>query len=147
MFSKEESAKLRKEFWVSYGKSFPRKWILYNTKIKDFSFKFTANTKYAEVSLDIESNDATLRELLYDQVMSLKKILETEYVPNIIFDQNYQLPNGKQISRIYIQHTQKFSIHNKATWSNCFTFFNQNMSQLELFWFEYQDYIAQANLK
>jgi len=42
MFSKEESAQLRKEFWTSFGKSFPRKWLLYNTQIKDFSFKFVA---------------------------------------------------------------------------------------------------------
>ncbi|MFT4612543.1 MAG: hypothetical protein ACI9OT_001931, partial [Gammaproteobacteria bacterium] len=40
MFSKEESRQLREEFWTSFGKSFPRKWILYDTKIKGFSFKF-----------------------------------------------------------------------------------------------------------
>ena len=34
MFNREESAKIRQEFWTSFGKSFPRKWLLYNTKIK-----------------------------------------------------------------------------------------------------------------
>jgi hypothetical protein len=43
MFSKEEAAQLRREFWTSFGKSFPRKWMLYNTQIKDFSFKFVAD--------------------------------------------------------------------------------------------------------
>jgi hypothetical protein len=38
----------------AFGKSFPRKWILYNTKIKDMAFKFSADNKKAEVSLDIE---------------------------------------------------------------------------------------------
>ena len=33
MFNREESAKIRQEFWTSFGKSFPRKWLLYNTKI------------------------------------------------------------------------------------------------------------------
>ena len=54
MFSKEEAAKLRKEFWTSFGKSFPRKWLLYNTKIKGFAFKFVADRKKAAVCLDIE---------------------------------------------------------------------------------------------
>ena len=40
MFSKQEAQELKKEFWIAFGKSFPRKWLLYDTKIKDFSFKF-----------------------------------------------------------------------------------------------------------
>ncbi len=36
MFSKDESKKLREDFWIFFGKSFPRKWILYNTKIKGY---------------------------------------------------------------------------------------------------------------
>ena len=54
MFSKEEAAKIKKEFWTSFGKSFPKKWILYDTKIKDFAFKFYCDNKKAEVSVDIE---------------------------------------------------------------------------------------------
>ena len=54
MFSKEESARLRKEFWTSFGKSFPRKWLLYNTKIKGVSFKFQADRKTAFVCLDFD---------------------------------------------------------------------------------------------
>ena len=50
MFSKEEAANLKKEFWTAFGKSFPKKWLLYDTKIKDFSFKFYADNKKAEVS-------------------------------------------------------------------------------------------------
>ncbi len=144
MYSREEAAKIRKEFWVSYGKSFPRKWILYNTKIKDFGFKFVADRKKAEVTIDIESSDVTQRELLYEQLLSLKKILESEYLPDVIFDKDYFLENGKLISRIYIVHQKKFSIHNKDTWAGCYMFFNQSMHQLELFWEEYQDYIKQA---
>jgi len=45
MFSKEEAALLRKEFWTSFGKSFPKKWILYNTQVKGFSLKFVADRK------------------------------------------------------------------------------------------------------
>ncbi|MDO6739058.1 DUF4268 domain-containing protein [Wenyingzhuangia sp. 2_MG-2023] len=147
MFSREEAASIRKEFWVSYGKSFPRKWVLYNTKIKDFSFKFVAERKMAAVVLDIETSDVDQRELLFDQLISLKKILETEYLPNVIFDKDYYLENGKHISRVYVLFDEKYSIYNKATWSNCYAFFNETMHQFELFWYEYQDYIEQAVVK
>ena len=75
MFSKEEAIKLRKEFWTSFGKSFPRKWLLYNTKIKGFSFKFVADKKKSKVCLDIEHPDEIANELLYDQMLSLKVLL------------------------------------------------------------------------
>jgi len=144
MFSKEEASRLRKTFWISYAKSFPRKWVLYNTKIKNFGFKFHADRKQAMVSLDIESSDEVQRELLFEQIVALKKIIENEYFSEAIFDKNYQLENGKIISRIYIIYPKKFSIYNKDTWSGCYFFFNENMHKFELLWFEYQDYIQQA---
>lgn len=144
MYSREESALLRKEFWVSFGKSFPRKWVLYNTKIKDFGFKFVADTKKAAVVLDIESSTEEQRILLYEQVLALKNIIVSEYLPEAVFDQDFYLENGKCISRITVHFNEKFSIHNKNTWQACYEFFVETMSQFELFWFEYEDYIKQA---
>lgn len=144
MFSKEESAKLRQEFWTSFGKSFPKKWILYNTKIKGFSFKFVADTKKAMVVLDVDHNDEITNQILWEQLLALKTILVEEYVPEAIFDENYELENGKIIQRIYINHLQKFSIHNKETWRNCFEFFKNTMPKFEDFFIEYEDVIKQS---
>tara|TARA_R110002073_G_scaffold14554_1_gene59238 strand:+ start:8580 stop:9020 length:441 start_codon:yes stop_codon:yes gene_type:complete len=146
MFSKEESAKLRQEFWTSFGKSFPRKWVLYNTKIKGLSFKFVADRKQAMVCLDIEHSDEISNELLYDQLLSLKTILTDEFLPEIIFDNSYELENGKIIHRIYVNHQVKFSIHNKNTWRECYEFFMKIMPKFEMFFYEYQNYIKQAIL-
>ena len=111
MFSKEESAALRQEFWTSFGKSFPRRWLLYNTKIKGVNFKFVANRKNAMICLDIEHSDEIANEILYDQILSLKTILIQDYLPEVIFDSSFELENGKIIRRIYINHTVKFSIY------------------------------------
>ncbi len=146
MYSKQEAAKIRRDFWVSYAKSFPRKWTLYNTKIKDFGFKFVADRKKAEVTLNIETSNQEQRELLYAQVLTLKKIIETEFLAEIIFEKNHVLENGKTISKIYVPLPAKFSIHNKDTWKTCYQFYNTTMHQFELFWEEYQDYINQAVL-
>ncbi len=144
MFSKEESARLRKEFWTSFGKSFPRKWLLYNTKIKGFSFKFVADRKKAMVCLDLEHPDEIANELLYDQLLALKNLLETDYLPEVIFDNSYELENGKIIHRIYVPHTKKFSIYNKNSWRDCYEFYMETMPQFELFFYEFEDFIKQA---
>ena len=144
MFSKEESAQLRKEFWTSFGKSFPRKWLLYRTKIKDFGFKFVADKKEALVCLDIESFDRTKNELLFDQVLELKDILIEDYLPDVIFDEVYLLESGKVIHRIYVKYNGEFNIHNKDTWQNVYYFFNEAMHQFEEFYEYYEDFIKRA---
>ena len=143
MFTKEEAAQLRKLFWTSFGKSFPRKWLLYNTKIKGFAFKFVADRKKEMVCLDIEHSEEIANELLFDQMLSLKTLLENE-IPEVIFDNSYELESGKQIHRIYVPFEQKFSIYNKNTWRDCYEFFVDEMSKFELFFYEYEDFIKQA---
>ncbi|MFI1743131.1 DUF4268 domain-containing protein [Thalassobellus sediminis] len=140
MFSKEESRKLKQEFWTSFGKSFPRKWILYNTKLKGFSFKFHFDTKSALIALDLE-DDLENRIKYWEKLVALKSIFIEEYVPDAIFEEEYFLENEKEISRIYLPLEQKVSIHNKNTWRDVMEFFNENMSLFEAFFEEYKEVI------
>jgi hypothetical protein len=140
MFTKEESRQLREEFWISFGKSFPRKWILYNTKIKGFSFKFYFDTKKALVTLDLEDNLEN-RINYWEKLVALKSILHNDYLPEAIFEEDYFLKNGKEISRIYVTLDEKASIHNKNSWRITMEFFNHNMNLFEAFFEEYKDFI------
>jgi hypothetical protein len=137
MFSKEESRILRQEFWTSFGKSFPRKWILYDTKLKGMSFKFHFDTKSALVALDLE-DDLENRIKFWEKLMSLKSILTTDYVPDAIYDETYILDNGKEISRIYVPLPHKVSIHNKNHWRDVMVFFNEQMDRFEAFFEDYK---------
>lgn len=140
MFSKEESRQLRELFWTSFGKSFPRKWLLYNTKIKGFSFKFHFDTKSALVALDVEE-DLENRIKYWEKLESLKSILKDDYLPEAIFEEEFILENGKEISRIYVPLNEKVSIHNKNSWQIVMTFFNENMSLFEAFFEDFKDVI------
>ena len=143
MFSKEEASLIRQEFWTSFGKSFPRKWLLYNTKIKGFNFKFEASRKKAMVCLDISHPDEIANELLYNQMLSLKKLLESD-LPTVIYDDSFELDTGKRIHRIYVPLEEKFSVYNKNTWRSCYEFFVETMPTFESFFYEYEDIIEQA---
>ena len=140
MFSKEKSRILRQEFWTSFGKSFPRKWVLYNTKIKGVAFKFHFDTKSALIALDLE-DDLENRINCWEKLVALKNILQNEYLPDAIYEEEYYLDNSKEISRIYIPLEQKVSIHNKKSWREVMIFFNTNMTLFEAFFEEYGDMI------
>ncbi|SDL20956.1 protein of unknown function [Salinimicrobium catena] len=141
MFSREEAKKLRQEFWTTFGKEYPHKWMLYNTGIKEIQLKFTFERKYAQVSLDIIEEDELIRAYYFEKLESLKSILETDYhLSEIIFDKDYELSEGKIVSRIYV-HLDKVSIYNKKDWPRVKEFLYQKMLLLEDFFSDFSDYI------
>lgn len=145
MFSKEEALQIKKDFWIVFAEAYPRKWLLYNTKIKDVTFKFYVDNKKAQVLLDIEPKDEEKRKIYFEKVFSLKTILLEEYLEEAIFERNYYLESGKVISRIWVEKTD-ISINNKNNWEAIFEFFNTNMDAFERFFYENEDYIKDLEI-
>jgi hypothetical protein len=140
MYSKEQAQKLKREFWIDFATKYPRKWVLYDTKIKDFSFKFYVDNKKAQVLIDIEHRSDEKRIAYFDKLESLKNILEEEFVKDLVFEKNFVLENGKSISRIWIEKLD-VSVSNRKYWDSIFAFFNEKMNALENFYNEYDAYI------
>ena len=137
MFSKAESKKLRQQFWTSFGIVFRRKWVLYDTGIKELQLKFTFNRKFAQVSIDVLDEDPLIRAYYFEKLLSLKNILNTEYLPEAVFEEEYELPEGKIISRVYVQ-LDNVSIHNRNQWPEVMKFLNDAMEEKEAFFLEYK---------
>lgn len=140
MYSREEAQRLKQEFWVTFAEKHPQKWVLYDTKIKDFSFKFYVDNKKAQVLIDIEHRNDEKRMLYFEKLESLKTILEDNFIKDLVFEKNFTLENGKIISRIWVEKLG-VGVSNKNYWDEIFDFFNEKMLALELFYLEYGDYI------
>ena len=145
MFSKEEALQIKKDFWIAFAEEYPRKWLLYNTKIKDVTFKFYVDNKKAQVLLDIEPKDEEKRNIYYEKVESLKTILSEDYLDDVIFERNFYLETGKVISRVWVEKTG-ISINNKNTWPEIFDFFAEKMDAFERFFYENEDYIKDLEI-
>lgn len=145
MYSKEDSIRIKKEFWIAFAEAYPRKWILYNTKIKDVSFKFYVDNKKAQVLLDIECKEDEKRIVYFEKVESLKTMLLEDHLPDAILERNFYLDSGKLISRIWVEKLN-ISINNPKTWPEIFDFFNEKMSAFEYFFFEHEDYIKDLEI-
>ena len=140
MYSKAENQKLKHEFWVEFAQKYPRKWVLYDTKLKDFSFKFYVENTKAQVHIDIEMKNKELRMQYFEKLTSLKNILEGEFIKDLVFERNLTLENGKIISRIWVEKGN-VSVSNRKYWDEIFDFFYEKMNALELFYMDYDDYI------
>lgn len=140
MYSKEETQRLKREFWVTFADKYPRKWILYDTKIKDFSFKFYVDNKKAQVLIDIEHRNDEKRYAYFEKLEALKNILEEEFITDLVFEKEFNLENGKTISRIWVEKLD-VSVSNRKYWDEIFDFYNEKMNALELFYLEYDTFI------
>lgn len=145
MFSKAEAQKMKKEFWTAFSEAYPRKWLLYNTRIKDVSFKFYVDNKKAQVMLDIEPKEEDKRTIYYEKIESLKTILHEDFLPEAVLERNFYLENGKVISRIWVE-LSGISLYNMASWAATFRFFNISMDAFERFFYEYEDYIRDLEI-
>ena len=140
MYSKQESQQLKREFWVAFAEKYPRKWVLYDTKIKDFSFKFYVDNKKAQILIDIEHRNDDKRIAYFEKLEALKNILEEEFITDLVFEKNYTLESGKTISRIWVEKTG-VGFSNRNNWETIFDFFFEKMNALEMFYLEYDDFI------
>ncbi|MCV9930744.1 DUF4268 domain-containing protein [Flavobacterium sp. LS1R47] len=140
MYSKEESQKMKREFWVAFAEKYPRKWVLYDTKIKDFSFKFYVDNKKAQVLIDIEHRSDDKRNAYYEKLEALKNILEDEFIKDLVFEKEYTLESGKTISRIWVEKLG-VGFSNRKYWDEIFDFYFEKMNALELFYLEYDEFI------
>ncbi len=140
MFSREEAKRVREEFWINFGKEYPRKWVLYDTKIKEIQLKFFFTNEAAGVSLDITSPDEVIREYYFEKLLSLQNILLTEYLPDAEYNAFYDLPEGKTVSRVFVE-IRRVNIYRKTDWHLVQEFLYDRMDLLERFFLEYRDVI------
>ena len=140
MYSREENQKLKREFWIAFAEKYPRKWVLYDTKIKDFSFKFYVDNKKVQVLIDIEHKNEEKRLAYFEKLESLKNILQDKFVTDLVFEKEYHLETQKIVSRVWAEK-DGVKVSNRSDWDRIFDFFYKKMDGFERFYLEYDDYI------
>ncbi|MFT4838522.1 MAG: hypothetical protein ACJAWA_001768 [Nonlabens sp.] len=140
MYSKEEAKNVRQQFWTMFGKRYDRKWLLYDTKLKDINLKFSFEDRRALVSIDINHDDAIFRAYYYEKLISLENIMKEEVSDELVFEENYILESGKTISRVFVMY-EGVKIQKQTDWPEVYQFFYTYMDRLESFFREYKDFI------
>ena len=49
------------------------------------------------VTLDLEHSDEIFNQIIYEQLLQLKSLLKNNYLSEVIFDDHFELDNGKII--------------------------------------------------
>src|SRR5215210_5748815 len=85
MYSRQEAAQLKKEFWTAFGQYMTPvlsaegervSWVNYKTGEKHIAFRMQADHKTATIAIELTHSDAGIQQLYFEQFLQLKKIFE-----------------------------------------------------------------------
>lgn len=110
MFSKEEKKERNKEFWKRFKSEMNKipssngkriQWLKYPTKIKFLFIRSEVTKDYAKFSIDIQSKDEDIQEIVWEQFQELKTVLENEFNIPPEWDEHAFNSAGKKIKQVY----------------------------------------------
>ena len=142
MYSRTETAQLKKSFWTSFGqymKPVPSaegetiNWINYKTGVKNIKFKMDADTKFALIAIEIHHDDMFVRQLFFEQFEQLKSMLQNTLNEEWSWQKKWINENEKHISRISTS-IDGINVLNKDHWPTIISFLKQRIIALDEFW-------------
>jgi len=142
MFSKQEMAILKQQFWTSFGQymtpvpsaeGFKINWVNYKTGVKDLHFKMLAGSTAATISI-VMAHAATSRQtLFFNQFMRVKNVLQDALQEDWQWALHVPDENNKTVSCMYTSLTG-VNIFKKEDWPAIISFFKPRMIALDSFW-------------
>lgn len=141
MYSKDQSSKLKTQFWTTFGQymkpapsasGLPVNWINYKTGIRHIHFKMDADNTRAVIAIEISHSKEEERLHYYNQFASLKKVLASTTAFNWQWNATLQTDH-KTISSIS-QQLDDVNILNKADWPAIISFLKPRIIALDAFW-------------
>jgi hypothetical protein len=142
MINREVAARLREEFWTTFGRymapvpsseGLKINWMNYRTSFKDIRFRMDADHQAAIISISLEHQDEEVRELYFQQFEECKTLLSATLGEEWVWQRDVTLPEQRTISRIY-KELPGFTVFNKAHWPELISFFKPRMIALDRFW-------------
>jgi hypothetical protein len=147
MYSKDESKRLIKEFWILFARRCEivpelrfkkKKWVLYDTGLSGIDLKFDVTRTEALVMIEINSKEEVRRLELFEFLLKYKKFLEEGFACPLTWDFCYVRESGQEVCRIYTS-LSNVDFHRQAQWPDIYNFLIDNMLILENNFLEIRD--------
>lgn len=142
MYSKQEVALLKKNFWTSFGQYMrplpgasgePVNWLNYKTGIRHLYFRLDTDTTHAAIGIELRHPDPGQRHHYYAQLERLKAILQQETGESWEWQPDAIDEDGRAVSRIGTQ-LPGVNIFRKEDWPAIISFFKPRLLALDAFW-------------
>ncbi len=147
MLSKEALKEKNTEFWTQFRKSMNSQpsasgrqvnWINYPTGVKDVYMRMEVDGKGARVCFDIQPKDDGVRAIIWEQMMELKNLMQTEMGIEADFNEKSHYWNERLISRIKWEDN-RLNYFNDEDIPKIIAFLKDKLVRFDKFYQEYKD--------
>lgn len=142
MYSKQEAAQLKQEFWTAFGQYMlpvlsaegeKVNWVNYKTGEKNILFRMLADNKQAGIAIEITHKDLDIQQIYFEQFQELKKFLDDATGEEWEWQLHTTDEWGRTISCIGTT-LEGVSVFKREDWPRLISFFKQRMIALDEFW-------------
>jgi len=147
MLSKEAQKQKNNEFWDGFkqymhgvpssnGKKM--NWIKYPTDLKSFYLRLIVSSRGCSVNFDIQLKDKSIREIVWEQMGELKKVLNADMPFDVDWHERYFLEDGTEIARISWSNDTLNYFHDDDL-PKIYSFLKERLLGFDKFYQEYKD--------
>ncbi|MBW3469680.1 DUF4268 domain-containing protein [Arthrospiribacter ruber] len=142
MYSRAETAKIRKDFWTAFGqymKPVPNadglkvNWQNYKTGVRQIFFRMKAERGFASIGIELNHKDEEMQELVFGQFQEFKRLLEAEQQEEWDWELHAFDESGNVVSRIQTV-LNKVNVMDKNDWPAIISFLKPRIIALDAFW-------------
>ncbi len=145
MLSKEEKKANNQSFWDGFNKEMRQiknrrnvNWLKYPTQIKHVYLRLDCSKLGAALNFDIQFKDPDIREIFWEQLLELRKVMEKETGTSGTWTRNIQAQEGFVFDRIqWIDPDLDY--HDLESWSKIYAFLKERLLAFDAFYQEFKD--------
>lgn len=154
MFTKDEMKNLKTDFWNGFKKTMQNvksangrkmNWLNYPTDVKDIYLRCEADQHGARLCFDFQMKDAGIRQLFWEQMVELKKVLELETGTDAMWIENTSSFSVPQFNRI-VWENPSLNFYNQANHPQIYAFLKERLIAFDKFYQEFKDILINLAL-
>ena len=147
MLSKEELKLKNTLFWNGFKKFMQKykssngkrmNWVSYPSDVKNIYIRLYTDSKVARLSFEIQPKDSSVREIIWEQMTELKKVMESSMNYDTIWDEKTYSNDGKLYSRIYWE-LQEVNYFNEVDHEKIYVFLRDRLLEFDEFYQEVKE--------
>lgn len=153
MLNREELKAKNIEFWFEFKKYMQKvrstngrrmNWLNYPSDVKNIYIRLQVDATGARLCMDIQPKDAGIREIIWEQMGELKKVLENSMNYDTIWIENMHLEDGRDFSRI-LWELNNVSFYNESDRLIIFEFLKNRLLEFDQFYQEFKEILISLN--
>ncbi len=128
--------KYMKKYKSSNGRRI--QWLKYSSDVQGIYIRVLVNHEFAQLCFDIQSKDAGVRTIIWEQMIELKKVLESSMNWETLWIEKDTNDAEQSISRI-AWRLEKVSLFNSEDYSKIYEFLKLRFIEFDLFYQEFKE--------